>query len=290
MTTPEGEIAGGDAGLPPSHTEVELVEEAFEHGVEGLGSGIIKLIEDVGGMLELLVQVAISFFKPPYRVGLIFEQLDFVGVGSTFVVGITGLFTGMVFGLQSYNAFALFNAQSLVGSTVAIALARELAPVFSGLMVTARVGSSMATELGSMRVTEQIDALVTLAVDPIQYLVMPRMFAAVVMMPLLVLLFDVLGILGAYFVAVVTMGLSQGMFLGRIHTFIDPEDVIGGMIKGAVFGLIISVVACYKGYNTTGGSKGVGQATNQAVVTGSVAVLIIDYFLSIMLNPYWSKS
>jgi phospholipid/cholesterol/gamma-HCH transport system permease protein len=277
--------------VPPEapHDIEQVMEEAIESGVEGVGTGFISFIEDVGGMVELAVAAAIAAVKPPYRVANFVEQLDFVGVGSIFVVGITGLFTGMVFGVQSYNAFSLFNAQSLVGSTVALALSRELAPVFAGLMVTARVGSSMATELGSLRVSEQIDALVTLAIDPIQYLVVPRLAAAILMMPFLTVLFDGLGILGAYFVAVVTEGLTPGLFLGRIHLWVDPEDVLSGMIKSAVFGLIIALVACYKGYNTTGGSKGIGQATNQAVVTGSVAVLIGDYFLSIMLNPYWSR-
>jgi phospholipid/cholesterol/gamma-HCH transport system permease protein len=268
----------------------QIVEEALESGVEGVGTGIIGLIEDIGGMVEMASGAALAAVRPPYRVANLLEQVDFVGVGSIFVVGITGLFTGMVFAVQSYNAFSLFNAQSLVGSTVALALARELAPVFAGLMVAARVGSSMATELGSMRVSEQIDALVTLAIDPIQYLVVPRLVAATVMMPFLTILFDGLGILGAYFVAVVTEHLSPGLFLGRIHLWVDPEDVISGLIKSAVFGLIIALVACYKGFNTTGGSKGVGRATNQAVVTGSVAVLVIDYFLSLALMGYVSKS
>jgi phospholipid/cholesterol/gamma-HCH transport system permease protein len=268
----------------------QIVEGALESGVEGVGTGIIGLIEDVGGMVEMAIAAALAAVRPPYRVANLLEQVDFVGVGSIFVVGITGLFTGMVFAVQSYNAFSLFNAQSLVGSTVALALARELAPVFAGLMVAARVGSSMATELGSMRVSEQIDALVTLAIDPIQYLVVPRLMAAILMMPFLTILFDGLGILGAYFVAVVTEHLSPGLFLGRIHSWVDPEDVISGLIKSAVFGLIIALVACYKGFNTTGGSKGVGRATNQAVVTGSVAVLVIDYFLSLALMGYVSKS
>jgi len=276
---------------PEQHSDLDqIVEEAFESGVAGVGTGIIGLIEDVGGMVELALQSAMALVRPPYRIGNFLEQIDFVGVGSIFVVGITGLFTGMVFGVQSYNAFSLFNAQSLVGSTVALALSRELAPVFAGLMVTARVGSSMATELGSMRVSEQIDALVTLAIDPIQYLVVPRLVAAILMMPFLTILFDGLGILGAYFVAVVTEGLTPGLFLSRIHLWVDPEDVISGLIKSAVFGLIIALVACYKGFNTTGGSKGVGRATNQAVVTGSVAVLVIDYFLSLALMGYVSKS
>jgi phospholipid/cholesterol/gamma-HCH transport system permease protein len=282
--------APGEAQPEQPQDFEQIVEGALESGVEGVGSGIIGLIEDIGGMVEMAFEAVLAAVRPPYRAANLLEQVDFVGVGSIFVVGITGLFTGMVFAVQSYNAFSLFNAQSLVGSTVALALARELAPVFAGLMVAARVGSSMATELGSMRVSEQIDALVTLAIDPIQYLVVPRLLAATLMMPFLTILFDGLGILGAYFVAVVTEHLSPGLFLGRIHSWVDPEDVISGLIKSAVFGLIIALVACYKGFNTTGGSKGVGRATNQAVVTGSVAVLVIDYFLSLALMGYVSKS
>ena len=277
---------GGAGNTEEASTQVQL-EEALEQGVAGIGGGLIGFVEALGGMLELAWLAMLAVVRPPYRLGLLFDQLDFVGVGSIAVVGITGLFSGMVFGVESYNAFVLFNAQSLVGATVAIALSRELAPVFAGLMVTARVGSSMATELGAMRVSEQIDALTTLAVDPIQYLVSPRIVAATLMMPFLTLLFDAVGITGAYVVCVVMNNLSPGLFLGRIKTWVAPTDIIGGMIKGAVFGFLIALIACYRGYNASGGSKGVGIATNKAVVAGSVVVLVIDYFLSILLQPFW---
>jgi phospholipid/cholesterol/gamma-HCH transport system permease protein len=227
--------------------------------------------------------------RPPYRIQNLFIQLEFVGVGSIFVVALTGLFSGMVIALQTYHAFSLFNAQSLVGSTVAISLARELAPVFTGLMVTARVGSAMATELGSMRVTEQIDALATMAVDPFQYLVVPRVAATILMMPLLALLFDVVGIVGAYIVAVYGQHLAEASFLGRIQAWVDPPDVIGGLIKAAVFGLIISLISCYKGFNARGGAKGVGIATTEAVVMASVTIMIVDYFLSLLLVGFWTR-
>jgi phospholipid/cholesterol/gamma-HCH transport system permease protein len=256
--------------------------------VESVGHGTIALIADVGGITEMAFRTAVWLVRPPFRFQLLFEQLDYVGVGSIFVVGITGLFTGMVFAVQTYHAFSLFNAQGLVGSTVALALARELAPVFAGLMVTARVGSSMATELGSMRVSEQIDALETMAVNPLQYLVVPRVVSTVLMMPVLTILFDAVGIAGAYSVAVFGSGVSRAAFLGRIHNWVDPEDIIGGMIKAAVFGLLIALIACYKGFNARGGAKGVGLATNEAVVMGSVTVLVFDYFLSLLLIPFWT--
>jgi phospholipid/cholesterol/gamma-HCH transport system permease protein len=257
--------------------------------VESVGTGAIGLIEDIGGMTDMAVRTFIWMLRPPYRFKLLFDQLDYVGVGSIFVIALTGLFTGMVFAVQTYHAFALFDAQGLVGSTVALALSRELAPVFAGLMVTARVGSSMATELGSMRVSEQIDALSVMAVDPLQYLVVPRVVATILMMPVLTILFDAVGIVGAYAVSVFGSGVSQAAFLGRIQSWVDPEDIIGGLIKSAVFGLLISIIACYKGFHARGGAKGVGMATNEAVVMGSVTVLIFDYFLSLLLVPFWTR-
>ncbi len=257
--------------------------------VESVGHGAIGLIEDIGGITEMAARTFLWMLRPPYRLKNLFDQLDYVGVGSIFVIALTGLFTGMVFAVQTYHAFALFDAQGLVGSTVALALSRELAPVFAGLMVTARVGSSMATELGSMRVSEQIDALSVMAVDPLQYLVVPRVVATVLMMPVLTILFDAVGIVGAYAVSVFGSGVSQAAFLGRIQSWVDPEDIIGGLIKSAVFGLLISLIACYKGFHARGGAKGVGMATNEAVVMGSVTVLIFDYFLSLLLVPFWTR-
>ena len=262
-------------------------QEAVE-AVESVGRSAIQLVEDVGGIALMGLQTAVWLFRPPYRLKNLVSQLDYIGVGSIFVVGITGLFTGMVFAVQTYHAFSLFDAQGLVGATVALSLSRELAPVFAGLMVTARVGSAIATELGSMRVSEQIDALATMAVDPLQYLVVPRVVACVAMMPVLTMLFDTVGIMGAYLVAVFGMGVDAATFLGRIRTWVDPEDILGGLIKAAVFGLLISLIACYKGYNAKGGAKGVGTATNEAVVMGSVTVLVVDYFLSLLLASFWS--
>ncbi len=278
-------------GGPPSDGPVgAITSAAFEarEVVTQVGFGAIRLIEDIGGIATLGFQTLAWTFRPPFRLGLLFEQLDFIGVGSIFVVGITGLFTGMVFAVQTYHAFSMFDATGLVGATVALALARELAPVFAGLMVTARVGSTMATELGSMRVTEQVDALYTMAVSPLQYLVVPRVVACVLMMPVLTMLFDVVGILGAYGVSVFGKGISAAVFLGRIKTWVDPEDIIGGLIKAAVFGLLISLIACYKGFNARGGAKGVGRATNEAVVMASVTVFIVDYFLSVLLASFWT--
>ena len=221
--------------------------------------------------------------KPPFRWGLTLNQAEFIGVGSLFIVLLTGLFTGLVFALQSSFAFAKFNAESLVGATVVIAMCRELAPVLTGLMVTGRAGSAIATELGTMRVTEQIDALSTMAVNPVQYLVVPRVVAMTAVMPLLTMLFNAVGFVGAYLVSVLQSGINEGTFMGRIHQIVELSDLLGGLAKSAVFGFAIALIACHKGMNAEGGSRGVGVAATQTVVSGSVTVLVLDYLLTNIL-------
>ena len=255
------------------------------HGaIEGFGKGIFAVITEVGAIASLGAQVARWAVKPPYRVHNLFAQFDFVGVGSIFIVCLTGTFSGMVFAHQTSRAFELFNAQSLVGPTVALTITRELAPVFTALMVTMRAGSAMCTELGTMRVTEQVDALETMAVNPIQYLLVPRVLAGLVMVPVLTMLFDTAGMAGGYFVAVVVKGVSAGTFLARTRQWLDPEDIVEGLIKGAVFGLMVSLIGCYKGYHASGGAKGVGQATTEAMVSSALAIFILDYFVGVMLH------
>ncbi|MBM4387566.1 MAG: ABC transporter permease, partial [Deltaproteobacteria bacterium] len=195
----------------------------------------------------------------------------------------TGAFTGMVFAVQTVHSFRLFNAETLVGSTVALALFRELSPVLTSLMVTGRVGSAMATELGTMRVTEQVDALYSMAVNPVQYLVTPRIVASIIMLPVLTIFCNIVGIIGAYYVAVSLMNVDRGMFIDKIIFYVDGYDIASGMIKSSFFGLILSLTGCYKGINAEGGARGVGLATTQAVVYSSVIILISDYFLTIFL-------
>lgn len=257
---------------------------AFTRAVEAVGQGVYRLIEEIGGLGELLFEVIRWSVRPPYRLANLFAQFDFVGVGSVFIVALTGVFSGMVFAHQSWRAFDMFNAESLVGPTVSLTITRELAPVFSALMVTMRAGSAMCTELGTMRVTEQVDALETMAVNPIQYLLVPRVLAGLVMVPLLVLIFDLMGLGGGYFVAVAVKGLSAGTFITRTQQWLDPEDLTEGLIKGAVFGLFIALVACFKGYNASGGAKGVGQATTEAMVTSALGIFILDYFVGVLLH------
>ena len=215
--------------------------------------------------------------RPPYRIHIFFAQLEFMAWGSLFVVGLTGFFTGAVLSLQLVQAFGLFNAQGLVGGTIELALARELAPIFTCIVVVARVGSAVATELGTMRVTEQIDALETMAVDPLNYLVTPRVLAAAVATPMLTMLFNAIALLGAYLIAVFTKDMSPGTFLNRIETLVELSDLTQGMAKGAVIGFIVTMIACFRGYKADGGARGVGIATTEAVVGGLIAIFAIDY-------------
>ncbi len=253
-------------------------------GFQNFGNGFRAAISDIGGLALLGFQVARWSVRPPYRLKNLFAQLDFVGVGSILIVCLTGTFSGMVFAHQSARAFQLFNAESMVGPTVALTITRELAPVFTGLMVTMRACSAMCTELGTMRVTEQVDALETMAVNPIQYLLVPRVLAGLLMVPTLTILFDICGLAGGFFVAVTVQGVSAGTFLTRTQQWLDPEDIAEGLIKAAVFGLTIALVACFKGYNASGGAKGVGQATTEAMVQSALAIFILDYFVGVLLH------
>jgi phospholipid/cholesterol/gamma-HCH transport system permease protein len=218
--------------------------------------------------------------SPPYRLKAVIKQMEFVGVKSIFVVVLTGIFAGGVLALQSHHGFRLFGAETLVGSTVALAMTRELGPVLTALMVNGRAGSAMAAELGTMRVTEQIDALYVMATNPVKYLIVPRIIAGVVMLPILTIVADFLGILGGYFVGVILLKINSGMFIANIVEMVDLEDIFHGLTKSIFFGLILTHIGCYKGFYTTGGAEGVGKSTTQAVVLSSVLILVSDYFLT----------
>ncbi|HBO84208.1 MAG TPA: ABC transporter permease [Deltaproteobacteria bacterium] len=247
---------------------------------ENIGKCAGRVVSAAGGMALMLFQAILWLFVPPLKLRNTFRQMEFVGVKSLFVVILTGAFTGAVLALQSYNALKRFGAESLVGPTVALSMARELGPVLTGLMVTGRAGSAMAAELGTMRVTEQIDALYTMAVNPVKYLVSPRILSGVLMMPVLAIITDFVGVLGGYFVAVKMLGVNSGVYIGRTVDFVKPQDIFDGLIKASVFGLILSLVACYHGFNTAGGAAGVGEAATKSVVLGSVLILVADYFLT----------
>lgn len=248
-----------------------------------LGKVCISLLQEMGRLLLLLLEACLWLFRPPFRFRLFIKQLEFIGVNSLFVVLLTGLFTGMVLALQTYYAFRLFSAESLVGATVALSMTRELGPVITSLMVTGRAGSAIAAEIGTMRVTEQIDALTVMAISPVQYLVVPRLLAGVIMLPLLTVISDFIGIVGGYLVGVKILGINSGLFINKIYEYVELDDLYNGLIKAACFGLILTLVGCYKGFYTKGGAEGVGKSTTQSVVLASVLILMFDYVLTALM-------
>ncbi|MEW6261585.1 MAG: ABC transporter permease [Thermodesulfobacteriota bacterium] len=251
--------------------------------LEILGRYIIRALEEMGQILLLFFNAALWSVRPPFRPRALFKQMEFVGVNSLFVVILTGAFTGGVFTLQSYYGFRLFGAESMVGPTVALAMTRELGPVLTSLMVTGRAGSAMAAELGTMRVTEQIDALTVMAANPVKYLVVPRILAGLLMLPLLTTIANFLGVVGGYMVGVKLLGINEGLFIGKTVEFVRLSDITNGLIKSAIFGVIMSLIGCYKGFYTKGGAEGVGRATTEAVVLSSVLILISDYILTAIM-------
>ncbi len=255
----------------------------FSGALDRLGRVVLAGVEEMGEIILLFVSVLGWMFRPPLKLRNIFKQMEFVGVRSIFVVVLTGTFTGMVMALQGYHGFRMFSAESLVGGTVALGMTRELGPVLTSLMVTARAGSAMAAELGTMRVTEQIDALYVMAANPVKHLIVPRVIAGVLMVPLLTVVSDFTGILGGYFVGVHILGINSGIFIKNITRLVELNDIYNGLIKAACFGLILSLIGCYKGFNTYGGAEGVGRATTEAVVLASITILISDYFLTAIM-------
>jgi phospholipid/cholesterol/gamma-HCH transport system permease protein len=237
-------------------------------------------LEDFGQMLIFAAEAVAWAVRPPFRLELVLAQMAFIGVGSVFIVGATGLATGMVFGLQMNYALKQFAAEGYVGGSVAFSLARELAPVFTALMVIGRAGSAIATELGTMRVTEQIDAMESMAVNPIQYLVVPRIIASVLMFPVLTMVFNAIGYAGGLVMGLFVARIPTGPFLEHTREFVDPADIYHGLYKAVVFGLIVSVIATWRGYAAWGGAKGVGEGTTRAVVASSIAVLVADYVIT----------
>ncbi|MCI0566784.1 MAG: ABC transporter permease [Acidobacteria bacterium] len=237
----------------------------------------------MGRMLLFLGATIAWLSRPPFRPVQILKQLHFIGFKSSFVVVLTAAFTGMVLGLQGYYSLRKFGAEAALGSAVALSMIRELGPVLASLMVTARAGSAMTAEIGIMRITEQIDALDTMAINPLQYLISPKFVAALLGVPLLVAIFDVVGIYGGYLVGVELLGVSAGSYWSSIESAVEWKDVYGGILKSFSFGIIISWICCYKGYYTRMSAEGLGTATTEAVVLTSVLILIWDYFLTSVL-------
>ena len=255
--------------------------------IEALGRGLIRFVEEFGLVMFLFLATLVWMLRPPLRIRAIFKQMEFVGVNSLLVVILTGMFTGGVLAFQAYHGFRLFSAESLVGSTVALAMTRELGPVLTSLMVTGRAGSAMAAELGIMRITEQIDALKTMDINPIRFLVSPKLAGALISMPLLTAMADVVGIIGGYLTGVLLLGIDSGIYFARINSSVQLSDVTGGFIKSLVFAIVIVTVCCFKGFYTHEGlefgAKGVSISTTSAVVLSSVLILISNYIMTSLL-------
>jgi phospholipid/cholesterol/gamma-HCH transport system permease protein len=233
------------------------------------------------GRLAIFTLVAVSHcVRPPFYPRLLLRQMIEIGYYSLPVVGLTAIFTGMVLALQSYTGFARFSAESAIPNVVIVSITRELGPVLAGLMVAGRVGAAMAAELGTMRVTEQIDALNTLATNPFKYLVAPRLIAGLTMLPILVLIADIIGVFGGYLVSVHKLGFNPATYLKNTIDFMETQDVVSGLVKAAAFGFLVTLMGCYHGYHSKGGAQGVGQATTNAVVTASILILCFNYFIT----------
>lgn len=262
-----------------------MSDDAPKSLLSKLFSPLVAFIEELGSLADMGARAVMWALRPPYRASLVVKQMEFVGVESLFLVGLVGLFTGMVFAVQTVYGFRRFGAENMVGGVVALTLSREMAPVLTAIMVAARAGSGMAAELGNMRSSEQIDALETMAVNPVQYLVVPRIVSGVVMVPVLALVFFLVGIGGAWLIGVKMLSLDPGIFADRIKSMLAPDDLTQGLIKAVVFGFAVTLIACRHGFHASGGAVGVGQATTRAVVWSVVGVFVLDYAITAMLTP-----
>jgi phospholipid/cholesterol/gamma-HCH transport system permease protein len=250
--------------------------------VAAVGRGAFALCRTLG-QLTLFAFAAFShIFRPPFYGRMFLRSLIEIGFYSLPVVALTAVFTGMVLALQSSTGLSRFSAETAMPSLVVLSITRELGPVLAGLMVAGRVGAAMAAEIGTMRVTDQIDALSTLSTDPMKYLVAPRLLAGIVALPLLVLVADILGVLGGFIVATIKLDFNAATYLANTVTYMQTEDVVSGLVKAAVFGLLITLLGCFQGYHSRGGAQGVGAATTNAVVSASVLILGFDYALTEM--------
>jgi phospholipid/cholesterol/gamma-HCH transport system permease protein len=242
-----------------------------------IGAAALGFMAATGRIAMFAVSALVTGLSPPFYLRVILRQMLYIGYFSLPVVGLTAIFTGMVLALQSYTGFSRFSAESAIATVVVLSVTRELGPVIAGLMVAGRVGAAMAAEIGTMRVTDQIDALTTLSTDPLRYLVLPRLLAGLVTLPLLVVVADIIGVFGGYLVSIYKFGFNPVTYLDRTQQYLEASDVISGLVKAAVFGFIIALMGCYHGYHSRGGAQGVGQATTYAVVSASILILVFDY-------------
>lgn len=244
-----------------------------------LGSWCLSSIWTMGHMLLFLIRACANVFVPPFKTRQLLREIAFIGTKSLAVIALMGSFTGMVLALQAFHTLKKVGSEALLGPAVALTLIRELGPVLSALTVTGRAGSALTAEIGIMRITEQIDALVAMALSPMRYLVVPKIVAALITFPLITAIFDVIGIFGGYVVGVNLLGLSAGTYWFQMEHWVDMEDIAIGMYKSLTFGFLVLWVCCYKGFYARYGAEGVSGATTEAVVMSSVLILIADYFI-----------
>lgn len=248
--------------------------------IAAIGRVVLDLCSAIGSVAMFAALGLSHAVRPPFFWRNYVRHFIEIGYLSLPVVALTTLFSGMVLALQSYSGFSRFSAESAIAMVVVLSITRELAPVLAGLMVAGRIGASMAAEIGTMRVTEQIDALEALSTNPYSYLVAPRIIAGLLMMPFLVLVGDIIGVMGGYIVAVSKLGFNSSTYLQQTWDVLQTEDVVSGLTKAAVYGFIVTLMGCYHGYKSTGGAQGVGRATTQAVVSSAILILIANYFVT----------
>lgn len=251
---------------------------------------VLSPVESAGRFFLFSVEALKSVFAKPFRYGEILKHLDFVGNQSIGIIILTGTFTGLALTFQIWVGFSLLGAGDLVGPTVALAITREIGPVLTGLVISARAGGAMAAQLGTMRVSEQIDALEVMGIEPVQYLVGPRVVASVLATPLLCAVFDFFAMTASYLLSVNFLGLDEGVYWERIQLWVQPSYVYEGLIKTAIFGLFFGLFCTFRGFTTSGGARGVGEATNRGVVMSMVMVIILDYFVSNFIRFYYMVS
>lgn len=259
------------------------VKQIAEDKISGLGEKVLFLLNGLGNFTNFTLKTIFWTFKPPFRWKLLFEQIYFMGNKSVFIIFLTSIFTGAVFAFQIHIGFKAINADSFIGPIVTIALAKELAPVLSGLVVAGRCGAAMAAQIGSMKVTEQIDALEVMGINSYQYLAVPRILGATLAMPLLSALFLLIGYWGSWLIGVKVIQIDEMMYVSKISDFMNLSMIAEGIIKATVFGYLIGIIGTYQGFNVTGGAEGVGRGTNMAVVWGMITVLVVDFFLTSFL-------
>jgi phospholipid/cholesterol/gamma-HCH transport system permease protein len=248
-----------------------------------VGSGTLQFLQQVGAVGVFVMNFVSRMFLGRFYFRQFLRQLWQIGYHSLPVVGLTAVFTGAVLALQSYTGFSRFNAESSIASVVVLSITRELGPVLAGLMLAGRIGAAIAAEIGTMKVTEQLDALYTLNTDPYRYLVVPRVLAGIISMPLLVLIADIIGVLGGYVISVYTLDFNPQTYIKKTLEFLEVDDVISGLIKAAFFGFVVSVMGCFHGYSSKGGAQGVGRATTSAVVSASILILLSNYIITGLL-------